>query len=93
MGTLEIGIPKTMLISTTYKAIRFRPRHHQSFRPGSLSSAFLAKEVPDSRQRQILQETGVTWLRVADQVKERQHQAKKGSTKRGLRVVRADRRQ
>jgi hypothetical protein len=43
MGTLEIGIPKTMLISTTYKAIRFRPWHHQSFRPGSLSSAFGAE--------------------------------------------------
>jgi hypothetical protein len=59
----------------------------------AMECLLLAKEVPDSRQRQILQETGVTWLRVADQVKERQHQAKKGSTKRGLRVVRADRRQ
>jgi hypothetical protein len=59
----------------------------------AMECLLLAKEVPDSRQRQILQETGVTWLRVADQVKERQHQAKKGSTKRGLRVVGADRRQ
>jgi hypothetical protein len=44
----------------------------------AMECLLLAQEVPDSRQRQILQETGVSWLRVADQVKG-------SSTKRGLR--------
>ena len=42
----------------------------------AMECLLLAHEVRDPRQRQILQETGISWLRVADQAKN------KGSTKR-----------
>jgi hypothetical protein len=35
----------------------------------AMECLLLAQEVPDPRQRKILQETGVSWLRVADQAK------------------------
>jgi hypothetical protein len=39
-----------------------------------LECLLLAQEVLDPRQRQILRETGVSWLRVADQVKQSRQQ-------------------
>jgi hypothetical protein len=49
-----------------------------------LECLLLAQEVLDPRQRQILRETGVSWLRVADQVKKSQQQD--GTASHGARL-------
>jgi hypothetical protein len=47
----------------------------------AMECLLLAREVPDPRQRRILQETGVSWLRVAEQVKQSQRLVQASSTR------------
>ena len=40
----------------------------------ALECLLLAREVPDPRQRQMLRELGLSWLHVAEQIKQSRHQ-------------------